>query len=112
MKTREIVVPVSQEAKLRLDYNISEDDDLVSLILNEKEYNDLEKIELFDKLNIALKLMIDDYEDEEILKDKLDLLKIFMDKFMQQYPNNPILSDLNELFKIAYRKRTGVFFFF
>lgn len=112
MKTREIVVPTSQEAKLRLDYNVSEDNDLISFSLNDKEYNDLEKIEFFDKLNIALELMIDDYEDEEILEEKLDSLELFMDNFMQQYPDRPTLSDLNKIFKVAYSKRTGVFFFF
>lgn len=56
--------------------------------------------------------MIDDYEQEEILENKLDQLKVFMNSFMQQHPDNPILNDLNELFQIAYDKRTGVFFFF
>ncbi len=112
MKTREIVVPTSHEAMLRLDYDMSEDNDLISYSLNDKEYTDLEKIEFFDKLNIALGLMIDDYEDEEILEEKLDLLELFMNNFMQQHPDHPILSDLNNVFKLAYIKKTGVFFFF
>ena len=112
LKTREIVVPTSQEAKLRLDYNVSEDDDLISCSLNDKEYNDLEKIGFFDKLNVALGLMIDDYEDEEILEEKLDLLELFMNDFTRQYPDHPILIDLSSIFEAAYSKRTGVFFFF
>ena len=112
MKTREIVVPTSQEAMLRLDYDMSEDNELVIYSLNDKEYNDLEKIEFFDKINIALGLMIDDYEDEEILEDKLDSLELFMNNFMQQYPDYSILSDLNSILEVAYSKRTGVFFFF
>lgn len=56
--------------------------------------------------------MIGDYEQEEILEGKLACLKNFMNNFMQRHLDNPIISDLNELFKIAYKKRTGVFFFF
>ena len=56
--------------------------------------------------------MIGDYEQEEILENKLDLLKNFMSNFTHQHPDNATLNDLNELFEVAYNNKTGVFLFF
>ncbi|WP_435949343.1 hypothetical protein [Psychrobacter sp. DM8] len=112
MKTREIVVPISKQAEFRLDYDICEDNDLVEYSLSEEKFYKLFNLGFFHQLNAELDLMIDDYEQEEILENKLDQLKVFMNSFMQQHPDNQILNDLNELFQIAYEKRTGVFFFF
>ena len=112
MEHREVVVPISKEAKFRLDYDMCEDNDLVEYSLSEEKFYKLFNLGFFHQLNAKLNLMIDDYEYEEILEDKLDLLKVFMNDFKQQHPDNQILNDLNELFKVAYNKRTGVFFFF
>ncbi len=112
MEHREVVVPISKEAKFRLDYDIYEDNDLVEYPLSEEKFYELFNLGFFHELNAELNLMVDDYEYEEILEDKLDLLKSFMEHFIQQHPDNVTLKDLNELFKVAYSKRTGVFFFF
>lgn len=112
MEHREVVVPISKKAKFRLDYDMCEDNDLVEYSLSEEKFYELFNLGFFHQLNAELNLMVDDYEYEEILEDKLDQLKFFMNNFMQQHPDNPILNDLNELFQVAYVKRTGVFFFF
>ena len=103
MKDRLIVVPTSKEAEQRLDYDKCKDSDLIEYNLNEKEFD-----ELCDKLG----LMIDDYESEEILEDKLKNLEDFMEYYLGKNPRNILLRNLNDLFQVAYKKRTGVFFFF
>ena len=56
--------------------------------------------------------MIYDYESEEILEDKLKNLEDFMECYLGKNPRNILLRNLNDLFQVAYEKRTGVFFFF
>lgn len=112
MERRRVVVPISKQAEFRLDYDECEDNDLVEYPLSEEKFYKLFDMGFFHQLNAELDLMIDDYEQEEILENKLDQLKVFMNSFMQQHSDNHILNDLNELFQIAYDKQTGVFFFF
>ncbi|WP_058369547.1 hypothetical protein [Psychrobacter sp. ENNN9_III] len=112
MERRRVVVPISKQAEFRLDYDECEDNDLVEYPLSEEKFYKLFNLGFFHQLNAELDLMIDDYEQEEILENKLDQLKVFMNSFMQQHPDNPILNDLHELFQVAYDKRTSVFFFF
>lgn len=112
MERRRIVVPVSKEAESRLDYDMCKINDLVDYPLSEEKFYILFDMGFFHQLNAELDVLIGDYEQEEILEDKLDSLRIFMANFMQQHPGNATLSDLNDLFKVAYDKRTGVFFFF
>ena len=111
MRNRVITVPISKEAEKRLDYDECFDDDLIEYNLSEKEFIKLFEMGFFYELNNSLGLMNDDYEWEEILEDKLDALKIFMEFYTNKHPNNKILKNLNELFEVAYKKKTGVFFF-
>ena len=55
--------------------------------------------------------MIDDYEYEEILEDKLDLLKIFMDEFVQQNLENQYLKKLMIFLKLLIKKEQAFFLF-
>ena len=112
MKDRLIVVPTSKEAEQRLDYDKCTDNDLIEYNLNEKEFDELYDIEFFAELNDKLGLIIDDYESEEILEDKLKNLEDFMECYLGKHPRNILLRNLNDLFQVAYEKRTGVFFFF
>lgn len=112
MEHREVVVPISKEAEFRLNYDECEDNDLLEYPLSEKKFYELFDMGFFDQLNTELNLLIGDYEQEEILENKLDLLKTFMNNFIHQHPDNATLNDLNELFKVAYNNKTGVFFFF
>jgi hypothetical protein len=112
MKDRLIVVPTSKEAEQRLDYNKCTDNDLIEYNLNEVEFDELYDIGFFAELNDKLGLMIDDYESEEILEDKLKNLEDVMECYLGENPRNILLSNLNNLFQVAYEKRTGVFFFF
>ena len=112
MKDRLIVVPTSKEAEQRLDYDKCTDSDLLEYNLNEKEFDELYDIGFFTELNDKLGLMIDDYESEEILEDKLKNLEDFMECYLGKNPKNILLRNLNDLFQVAYEKRTGVFFFF
>lgn len=112
LERRRVVVPISKQAEFRLDYDECEDNDLVDYSLSEEKFYELFDMGFFHQLNTELNLLIGDYEQEEILENKLDLLKTFMSNFMQQHPDNATLNDLNELFKVAYNNKTGVFFFF
>ena len=88
------------------------DGDLIEYSLSDNDFEKLSDMKFFEQMNDCLGLMIDDYEDEEILAPKLDGLKNFMHQFMHKHPNNPLLIKLDTLFQVAYSKRTGVFFFF
>ena len=112
MKSRIIAIPVSKEAKKRLDYDICMDNDLIEYHLNQSEFDELFNMGFFQELNNSLGVMIADYEWEEIPEDKLDRLKKFMEVYILKNQDNMVLRIINDFFQLAYKKNTGVFFFF
>lgn len=111
MKT--ITIPINTDAMARLDYGQSIEGDLKELELTHSAFYAIWQSGFFMEINIALDVMIDDYEDEEIIGEK-KLLKLreviikFIDLHQEIKEFREILSKTDE----AITYKTGVFFFF
>lgn len=69
MKRRYIVTPKDKAAEL-LDYIKSADNDLIELVLAEKQFNVISCHNVFSSLNEILGCNIDDFEDEPITDER------------------------------------------
>ncbi len=112
MKKRIIAIPMSKEAQHRLDYDECLNGDLKEYNLTENEFSELLDIGFFQDINNSLGVIISDYESEEIVGDKLHLLESFMENYIKNHKDILVINDINKLFKVAYEKNTGVYFFF
>jgi hypothetical protein len=110
---RVIIVPRTKESNDILYYGNDEGVDrqanFIELYLTEREYNELDK-EIFDKLNIVMDTLIDDYEIDEVVGKKsiekgLNFLKKLEGK-------SQLANEITNLFEEAYNRDTGVYFFF
>lgn len=108
-----LCVPTSEEAMFRLGFNENIDGDLIELILPQDEYEVLVNLGYFGQLNKQLNLMIDDYEDEKILFDDLNVLLCITNIFaIKNRDECKLWPDLIRLISVATEKKTGVFLFF
>ena len=108
-----ISVPLSVDAMNRLDFNEVQPGDVREIELDRSQYEFAFESGLFDALNDQLGIMIDDYEDEsikDIQKLKLGVEIIGNAKINIKYAS--CFDELEQLFKLALEKQTGIFFFF
>jgi hypothetical protein len=111
MKT--ICTPKSAEAMDRLDMDSCIDGDLVELNFPQDNFEKLWSSGLFDELNRALSIMIDDFEDEKIVGESVDEAILVLDRFIDsgKAPQN-IFLEIRRLLNLAKKNRTGLFFYF
>jgi hypothetical protein len=111
MKT--ICTPKSPEAMERLDTDSCIDGDLVELELPQDSFERLWNSGLFDELNRALSILIDDFEDEKIVGELVDEAILVLDRFIDsgKAPQN-IFLEIRRLLNVAKKSRTGLFFYF
>lgn len=111
MKT--ICTPKSADAMKRLDTDTCIDGDLVELALPQDCFESLWSSGLFDELNRALSIMIDDFEDEKIVGESVDEAILVLDRFIDsdKAPQN-IFLEIRRLLILAKKSRTGLFFYF
>lgn len=106
-----IIVPKSKIAMEHWDYGIETEDEVEILKLSLNEYEELDKIGLFDRINDVCDIMIDDYESEVLelyrIPDAIRIVK----EFMKQY-NNKKLADIKEVLVHAYLYKRVVEFAF
>lgn len=108
-----ICVPTSEEAMFRLSFNENICGDLIELIIPQDEYEILFNVGYFGQLNKQLNLMIDDYEDEKILFDDLEILLCITNDFaVKNRDKCKLWPDIIRMISIATEKKTGVFLFF
>ena len=109
MKT--IAVPLSSEAASRLDMDLNEPGDLIEMYLDDEAFQRLWNTGVLQRLNAATGSMIDDFEDESILGDRLEkAIKVLE-------ASSSLIScaeeeELLRMFRKAKYFRTGVYFFF
>lgn len=110
---RLITVPIDKEAEERLYYDQNSEFDVIDVFLNESDYYKLWDSKLFDKINEALDLLIDDYEEETISgKENLEKLHAIIIEYEQVVEDNPLLYTLKSLTEAAIRFDTSVHLFF
>lgn len=103
---------MSKEAQHRLDYDECLNGDLIEYNLTENEFSELLDMDFFQDINNSLGVIIGDYESEEIVGDKLQVLESFMEIYIKNNKDILVINDIYKLFKVAYEKKTGVYFFF
>ncbi len=110
MKT--IVVPVDQNAMQRLDIDQSRAGDLIEFLFEKEAFDEAFRNGYFTTINKAADIIIDDYEDEQILNAQA-LEKVI--EISQQYHQQTGQSEyqkVSSLAREAIERRTGLFFFF
>jgi hypothetical protein len=110
-----ICVPKDKLALHRLDYNLSESEDLIEVCLDNHTLMKLFEANFFQKINEKANSNIDDFEDENIVGEKelrevLDS-DIFRDNNYDIHLQE-IIYKIEHLFRYALNKGTGVFFYF
>ncbi|MCE0829017.1 hypothetical protein LVQ78_23835 [Buttiauxella sp. A2-C2_NF] len=107
-----ISVPISADAMKRLDFDECVNGDLIEVLLSEEEYNSLWNTGVINKINSALHINIDDYEDEELLgSTNLLQAKGIIESELSSCMNE-ILEKLLLQVNKAIEYNTGVFFYF
>lgn len=110
-----ICVPKDKSALLRLDYDLSESDDLIEVYLDSNTLMKLFEFKFFQKINDVADSNIDDFEDEKILGAK-ELNKVLDSGVFELNDYNDSLKEvilkIENLFRQALYLDTGVFFFF
>ncbi len=111
MKT--IVVPKTEDAMRRLDFNESRENDLLELSLDDLEYNDISQSGLFQIINKELEIYIDDYEDESVTDlSKMIKMKEIMGTYIEKNKNIVFLYKFLNIVDQAIVLKTGIFFYF
>lgn len=115
MRSRFITVPKDAEAVVALDYNEASDDQLIEIILDDREFYAIWKSGFFSSLNYMAKVNIDDSEDDgitdvEVLKEVVN--SSLFDVELGDPKLNRLLEEMRVLFQEAIARGTGVFFFF
>lgn len=114
-RLRWITVPKTKEVEEALEYDKASRDDLLELILKEKDFIELWDAEIFSSINSLCNVIIDDFEEEEIT-NSLCIVKVidFLTKKILETDGNlnKNLMALRILFQEALGRNTGVYFFF
>ena len=115
-QNRLIIVPKDLVAMEALDYDKADDEQLIIMPLNEKEFNLLFYNRVFNLINDLGEIIIDDFEDDQVT-DKAKLIKI--EQALISVKNKQkgkqietILEKLINLFSEAIQRNTGVYFYF
>lgn len=106
-----ISVPLTLAALHRLDIDQSLPGDIEELELSNEDYTQISKFGVFEKINIALGKMIDEYEDESILgQSELNASLTIFEEALNSTKLETIHKIVN-LNKVAIENNTGMFFF-
>jgi hypothetical protein len=104
---KQIIVPKDEKAMEDLDYDIAEESQLITWNLTEEEYKKLVDSNIFELFNAQCDSLIDEYEDDKILYDKLDGVKAYLTN-----NNSYELKKLNEFVIEAIKRKTAIHFYF
>ncbi|WOE79854.1 hypothetical protein RZO07_01120 [Pseudomonas protegens] len=104
-------MPTSQEAQQRLDLDQCLPGDLEELALSPEQWAVLSRSELLPRLNRALGILIDDYENASIQGQTAlaTALSILMQAAM---PEDELIHRLIALNRLALERDTGLYFYF
>ncbi|WBW97308.1 hypothetical protein [Oceanirhabdus sp. W0125-5] len=116
-RDRYIRVPKDGKAAEDYDYGVQKPSQMIDWILNEEEYYKLDLLEVFNELNIGCNIIIDDFEEEVIIYDKLDKALDIVDKIIiknqaSKKDNIEVLNKLKDMVIYAIENKTIVAFDF
>ncbi len=113
MKT--IIVPLNKEAQNALNYDSAKPEQLIELILTDSIFYTMFELNFFSKINELVDCNIDDFEDEKIItKHKIEIVLQNDSLFLMNHSVeiNKIIERIHNLFKEAYFRNTGIYFYF
>ncbi|KAF0864669.1 hypothetical protein PLD_16385 [Pseudomonas sp. LD120] len=104
-------MPTSTEAQQRLDLDQCLAGDLEELALSPEQWAVLSRSDLLPRLNRALGILIDDYEDASI-QDRAALVTALSILMQAATPGDELIHQLIALNRLALERNTGLFFYF
>lgn len=102
-----IVVPKSKQSEIDLDYDRVKESELMTWNLSDIEYEELDRLDTFKQINDLCDTSIDEYEDEHIYADKLNLV---LRKYSES--ENPLILKLMKYIHEAIERNTSIHFYF
>lgn len=105
--SKTICVPISLEAEQRLDYDQNLPGDLLEIEISQTEFNELWDSGLFQILNANLDILIDEYEDEVIIFEKLDQAIELISGLELS-----VVNQIKDLMCTARKTGVGIYFYF
>lgn len=97
----------------KLNFDQATNEDLFTIQVEDKEIYHMIKSGFIDQINKNLNILIDDFEDEEIIgNNRLEEIKRLSHLFFIKYQDHNIYRKIYISSVIAINKGTGLFFFF
>ncbi|KHD37825.1 hypothetical protein NL50_06505 [Clostridium acetobutylicum] len=116
-RDRYIRVPKDTKAMEDYDYGVQEPEQMIEWILNDEEYTILSTLKIFDELNNQCDIIIDDFEEETISFDKLDIanntINMILNKIQSsQVKDYELVTKLQDMISSAIERKTLIAFDF
>ncbi|MDF2804818.1 MAG: hypothetical protein K0S61_4723 [Anaerocolumna sp.] len=116
-RDRYIRVPKDNKAMEDYDYGVQEPEQMIEWLLNDEEYTILSTLKIFDELNNQCDIIIDDFEEETIAFDKLDIanntINMILNKIQSsQVKNYELVTKLQDMILSAIERKTLIAFDF
>ncbi len=113
-KIRVVIVPLNQRACELLEFGVNYTDKLESDFaiwkISEKEYEDLYRTTIFQKINNSCNILIDDYENERL---EYDLTDIALEEILaSEVSKCEVIVRLTDMIRTAKEHKTFVEFDF
>ena len=106
-RERIIRVPKDEKAMRDYDYGIQKKEQMEEMILTEEQYEKLDKIGIFDRINEKCDIFIDEYEEEVLVLEKIPLALEVLNQFININENEELIQ-LNKMLNLAISYKTLV----
>ena len=110
-RIRLIRVPKNAAAAKQYDNGVIEEQEMITFSLDDTQFNNLLQLGVFDELNDACDILIDDYEEEVIEWKQIPIALSVIASLIKDNPNE-LLYQLQKLFILAQKNGTLVGFDF
>ncbi len=110
-RERLIRVPKDEKAMRDYDYGIQKKEQMEEMILTEEQYEKLDKIGIFDRINEKCDIFIDEYEEEVLVLEKIPLALEVVNQFINSNESEELIQ-LNKMLNLAISYKTLVGFDF
>lgn len=110
-RERFIRVPKDEKAMRDYDYGIQRKEQMEEMILTKEQYENLDNIGIFDRINEKCDILIDDYEEEVLVLEKIPLALEVVNQFINNNESEELIQ-LNKMLNLAISNKTLVGFDF
>ena len=110
-RNKYIRVPRDKKAMEDYDFGIQKEEQLEEMVLSEEQYNKLNEIGVFEIINQACDIIIDEYEEEVLELSKIPTALEVIEKLIRDNESEELLR-LREMLELAVSYNTIVGFDF